>query len=102
MLSNGRYGTRIPTPRESRIIQLVSQGCTNREIAEAIGTTEHVVKNYLRIIYDKLGLWNRVELALWHEARTYVAATALRKSTVAPGEQPETGRDQVTKFTPLD
>jgi DNA-binding CsgD family transcriptional regulator len=28
-----------------------------------------VVKNYLRLIYDKLGLWNRVELALWYEAR---------------------------------
>jgi len=41
----------------------------NREVAEAIGTTEHVVKNYLRVIYDKLGLWNRVELALWYESR---------------------------------
>jgi DNA-binding NarL/FixJ family response regulator len=41
----------------------------NKEVAEAIGTTEHVVKNYLRVIYDKLGLWNRVELALWYESR---------------------------------
>jgi DNA-binding NarL/FixJ family response regulator len=41
----------------------------NRDVAEAIGTTEHVVKNYLRVIYDKLGLWNRVELALWYESR---------------------------------
>jgi DNA-binding NarL/FixJ family response regulator len=38
-------------------------------VADAIGTTEHVVKNYLRVIYDKLGLWNRVELALWYESR---------------------------------
>lgn len=28
-----------------------------------------MVKNYLRVIYDKLGVWNRVELALWYEAR---------------------------------
>lgn len=41
----------------------------NGEIARVVGTTEHVVKNYLRVIYDKLGLWNRVELALWWEAR---------------------------------
>jgi len=41
----------------------------NKEVADAIGTTEHVVKNYLRVIYDKLGLWNRVELALWYESR---------------------------------
>jgi DNA-binding NarL/FixJ family response regulator len=29
------------------------------------------VKNYLRVIYDKLGLWNRVELALWYESRKH-------------------------------
>lgn len=64
-----RYGTRIPSEREQRVIHLVAQGLKNREVAEAIGTTEHVVKNYLRVIYDKLGLWNRVELALWYESR---------------------------------
>jgi len=41
----------------------------NCEVAREIGTTEHVVKNYLRVIYDKLGMWNRVELALWYESR---------------------------------
>ncbi len=60
---------RGPSEREQLIIQLVAEGCKNREIADSIGTTEHVVKNYLRLIYDKLGLWNRVELALWYEAR---------------------------------
>jgi DNA-binding NarL/FixJ family response regulator len=69
MSANGRYGTRIPNEREQRVIQLVAQGLKNREVAQAIGTTEHVVKNYLRVIYDKLGLWNRVELALWYESR---------------------------------
>lgn len=69
MSANGRYGTRIPSERERRVIQLVAQGLKNKEVAEAIGTTEHVVKNYLRVIYDKLGLWNRVELALWYESR---------------------------------
>lgn len=57
--------------REQAIIQLVAAGCKNREIADSLGTTEHVVKNYLRVIYDKLGLWNRVELALWYEARRH-------------------------------
>ncbi|HEY6339534.1 MAG TPA: helix-turn-helix transcriptional regulator [Candidatus Sulfotelmatobacter sp.] len=64
-----RYGNRIPSEREHQVIQLVAQGLKNREVAHAIGTTEHVVKNYLRVIYDKLGLWNRVELALWYESR---------------------------------
>ena len=66
-----RYGNRIPNERELRVIELVAQGLKNPEVARAIGITEHVVKNYLRVIYDKLGLWNRVELALWYEARRH-------------------------------
>jgi DNA-binding NarL/FixJ family response regulator len=69
MSADGRYGNRVPSEREQRVIQLVAQGLKNREVADQIGTTEHVVKNYLRVIYDKLGLWNRVELALWYESR---------------------------------
>jgi DNA-binding NarL/FixJ family response regulator len=69
MFANERYGTRTPSERESRVIELVAQGMKNHEVAHEIGTTEHVVKNYLRVIYDKLGLWNRVELALWYESR---------------------------------
>ena len=65
---------RGPNPREHAIIQLVAEGCKNREIANSLGTTEHVIKNYLRVIYDKLGLWNRVELALWYEARQHEQA----------------------------
>jgi len=71
MFAGGRYGSRNPSKREQRVIELVAQGLKNSEVASAIGTTEHVVKNYLRVIYDKLGLWNRVELALWYEARRY-------------------------------
>jgi DNA-binding NarL/FixJ family response regulator len=69
MFAKERYGPRTPSQRESRVIELVAQGLKNSEVANAIGTTEHVVKNYLRVIYDKLGLWNRVELALWYESR---------------------------------
>jgi len=71
MSGSERYGSRVPNEREQRVIELVAQGLKNRDVATAIGTTEHVVKNYLRVIYDKLGLWNRVELALWYEARRH-------------------------------
>lgn len=57
--------------RERKIIELVAQGLKNSEIAQAIGTTEHIVKNYLRDIYDKLGFDNRVEIALWYEAHKH-------------------------------
>ena len=76
MFGGERYGTRIPSEREQQVIELVARGLKNREVAQAIGTSEHVVKNYLRVIYDKLGLWNRVELALWYEARRAEAAVA--------------------------
>ena len=69
--AKGLYGTRIPSPRQQQVIQLVARGLTNSEVACLIGTTENVVKNHLRIIYDKLGFWNRVELALWYEARRH-------------------------------
>ena len=55
MFGGERYGKRIPSERESRVIELVAQGLKNKEVADEIGTTEHVVKNYLRAIYDKLG-----------------------------------------------
>jgi len=71
MFGGERYGSRVPNEQELRIIELVAQGLKNSEVAEAFGTTEFVVKNYLRSIYDKLGLWNRVELALWYEAQRH-------------------------------
>jgi DNA-binding NarL/FixJ family response regulator len=74
MYRNKRRGKRGPTEREQQVIELVASGLRNREIARAIGTTEHVIKNYLRHIYDKLGLWNRVELALWYEAHKHQAS----------------------------
>jgi DNA-binding CsgD family transcriptional regulator len=67
---------RVHNRREQAVIELVAQGLTNRDIAQALGTTEYVVKNHLRIIFDKLGLWNRVELALWYEARQHENRTS--------------------------
>ena len=69
-----RESRRGPSKREHVIIQLVAEGLKNRDIADSLGTTEHVIKNDLRLIYDKLGLWNRVELALWFEARRHEQA----------------------------
>jgi len=69
-----------PADRERRIIELVAQGLQNRDVADEIGTTEDVVKNSLRAVYDKLGLWNRVELALWYQARRNEGAEILRSA----------------------
>jgi DNA-binding NarL/FixJ family response regulator len=53
------------TPKESLIVSCVTQGMKNKEIAVRVGTTEQVVKNYLRKVYDKLGVADRLELALY-------------------------------------
>jgi DNA-binding NarL/FixJ family response regulator len=53
------------SPKEQQIISGVTQGLRNKEIAQGVGTTEQVVKNYLRKVYDKLGVSDRLELALY-------------------------------------
>jgi DNA-binding NarL/FixJ family response regulator len=53
------------TPKEMLIVSCVTQGMKNKEIALRVGTTEQVVKNYLRKVYDKLGVADRLELALY-------------------------------------
>jgi DNA-binding NarL/FixJ family response regulator len=51
--------------RELRIIAAIVQGYKNREIAMQLYTTEQVVKNALRNIFDKIGVSDRLELALF-------------------------------------
>jgi DNA-binding NarL/FixJ family response regulator len=63
------YGSRICSKREMRIIGLVTQGFTNREIANKMGTTTDMIKNRLKVIFDKTGMGNRLELALWCVSR---------------------------------
>lgn len=53
------------SPKEMAIIVCITQGKRNKEIAFQLGTTEQVIKNYLRKIYDKLGVSDRLELALY-------------------------------------
>lgn len=67
------------TPDELRIIALVVQGFRNREIASHMGMAEHSIKNSLRRIFDKTGVFHRLELALFvvhHRALKWAAAEA--------------------------
>jgi two-component system, NarL family, nitrate/nitrite response regulator NarL len=53
------------SPKELAIVTCITQGKRNKEIAYELGTTEQVIKNYLRKVYDKLGVSDRLELALY-------------------------------------
>jgi two-component system, NarL family, nitrate/nitrite response regulator NarL len=63
-LTNPRSQPRL-SQKELSIITCITQGKRNKEIAYQLGTTEQVIKNYLRKIYDKLGVSDRLELALY-------------------------------------
>jgi DNA-binding NarL/FixJ family response regulator len=75
--------------KEMLIISGVTQGMKNKDIAREVGTTEQVVKNYLRKIYDKLQVADRLELALYSMHHRlldgYVPPSAERAVAVASG-----------------
>jgi DNA-binding NarL/FixJ family response regulator len=70
------------TARELKIVALIVQGYKNKEIATTLGTTEQVIKNYLRNVYDKIGVSDRLELALFtiHHRILLEAASATTAS----------------------
>lgn len=73
------------TPLEHRIIELVATGYTNARIASAMGLTHNGVKNRMRIIFDKAGVWNRLELALYFcKASSEVSAVRHPPNTFGP------------------
>ncbi len=75
------------TPKEVQVAILVWQGLTNREIGKIIGTTEQVIKNHLRSTFDKLGVWSRLELAMYvasHGGRNWPLPA---EPTEIPGSQ---------------
>lgn len=53
------------TARELEIVALVAQGFRNKEIADKLSIGEQTVKNHLHNIFDKLGVSDRLELALY-------------------------------------
>jgi len=79
--------------KELLIIAGVTQGLRNKDIAVEIGTTEQVVKNYLRKIYDKLRINDRLELALYtvHEKLLESGRkpeAAMEATVGAPAQEP--------------
>lgn len=52
------------TPREHEVIQLIGKGMDNQEIAETLNIEEQTVRNYVSLIYKKVGAKNRVQMVL--------------------------------------
>ncbi len=58
-------GMVLLTKRESQVVHWISEGLPNRDISLKLGISEHTVSNYLFRIFNKLGVSNRLELALY-------------------------------------
>ena len=71
---------RTLTERELKVIAAVVEGATNREIAEKLGMSEQTVKNHLSHIYDKVGVSNRLELALFAIHHKLLSTTERKNS----------------------
>jgi DNA-binding NarL/FixJ family response regulator len=58
------------------VISLVTEGCSNREVASRLNITEDTVKRHLTNIFDKVGMSTRLELALFALKNKLVGKTA--------------------------
>lgn len=61
------------TRRQSQIVALVSQGLKNKEIASSMGITEGTVKVYLYKLFRKLGMNDRLDMALYGLKNLYIS-----------------------------
>ena len=72
------------TPKEMQIVALIVQGCKNKDIAQQLNTKEQVIKNYLRNIYYKTGVSDRLKLALFTIHHRVLAEAAASQSLEPP------------------
>ena len=89
MRSGGSNGLSLLSKRELDVVHCLSEGLTNREIAERLGLSQHTIKNYLFRIFDKLGVSSRLELLYL----TFSQPSARPGGTRAP-DQASTGRQE--------
>ena len=59
------------TPSELRVIELIGEGLSNREIAERLGVVEKTVKNHITSLLSKMGLQRRTQVAAWVASRKH-------------------------------
>lgn len=61
--SNARDGFAMLSPQEKRVLALIAEGLTNKEVGTKLGLSEKTVKNYLSTVFEKLQVSRRAEAA---------------------------------------
>jgi DNA-binding CsgD family transcriptional regulator len=92
------------TNRESQLVMLLAQGLKNKEIAHALNISEGTVKVYLSRLFQKVGVKDRFELALYglrnlQNLQAFGAAAAEFSPQFAPSLEP--GRSRTPRYHPL-
>jgi DNA-binding NarL/FixJ family response regulator len=67
LIEKGRR-RRLPaelSPREQEVLRLVGQGLANKQIARRLAITERTVKSHLTTVFQRIGVTDRVQAALW-------------------------------------
>lgn len=75
------------TPSERRILDLIGEGLSNREIGDRLGVTEKTVKNHVTSMLAKMGLQRRTQAAAWIATRR---ATSWRRPVQRAGSRQHT------------
>jgi two-component system, NarL family, response regulator DevR len=57
------------TPSERKVVELIGDGMSNREIAERLGVSEKTVKNHVTAVLAKMGLQRRTQVTAWIAGR---------------------------------
>lgn len=92
--ATGSHGPKL-SERQLRVAELAAEGYPNREIASTLKLTEQVVKNVLRSVFDKLGVWNRVELANYFSKGTPQEVQQMAKQRMEAERIAELKRRQI-------
>jgi DNA-binding NarL/FixJ family response regulator len=83
------------SPREREIVSLVAQGYKNKEMAQKLFISEQTIKNHVHSVFDKLGIADRLELALYAVSEgLFAGANTVRTSTHAKVSRSERIRAQ--------